>query len=410
MRRVVVTGIGCISPIGIGTEETWGNAKKGALGIGEITSFDTSESKVKIAGEVKGFDPETIMDRMEARRTARFTQFALFAAKEAFKESNIDLNKVDPYRCGVNVASGIGGLPVIEREHARGMKSGFDRVSPLFVPSSITNMAAGMIAIDLGFKGSCTCVVTACASATDSIGSAFRYIRDGYADVMACGGAESCISPLGIGGFSSMRALSDSNDPKRGSIPFDKERSGFVMGEGAGILILEEYQHALDRGAKILGEIVGYGATCDANHITAPLEDGSGAAACMTMAIKDAGISKEDIGYINAHGTGTPLNDAGETKAVKLAFGDHADNLVISSTKSMTGHLLGASGAVESIMAIKALEDGFIPPTIGYEVFDEACDLDVCPNEGRAVDIQYAMSNSLGFGGHNSSLVFKKFK
>lgn len=410
MRRVVVTGIGCISPIGIGTEETWENAKKGALGIGEITSFDTSESKVKIAGEVKGFDPETIMDRMEARRTARFTQFALFAAKEAFKESNIDLSKIDPYRCGVNVASGIGGLPVIEREHARGMKNGFDRVSPLFVPSSITNMAAGMIAIDLGFKGSCTCVVTACASATDSIGSAFRYIRDGYADVMACGGAESCISPLGIGGFSSMRALSDSNDPKRGSIPFDKERSGFVMGEGAGILILEEYQHALDRGAKILGEIVGYGATCDANHITAPLEDGSGAAACMTMSIKDAGISKEDIGYINAHGTGTPLNDAGETKAVKLAFGDHADNLVISSTKSMTGHLLGASGAVESIMAIKALEDGFIPPTIGYEVFDEACDLDVCPNEGRAVDIQYAMSNSLGFGGHNSSLVFKKFK
>ncbi len=408
MRRVVVTGIGCISPIGIGTKESWENAKNGTCGIGEITSFDTSESRIKIAGEVKGFDPEAIMDKMEARRTARFTQFALFAAKEAIKEAGLDMDKVGPYRCGVNVSSGIGGLPTIEREHSRGLKSGFDRVSPLFVPSSITNMAAGMVAIELGFKGSCTCVVTACASATDSIGAAFRYIRDGYAEVMACGGAESCISPLGIGGFSSMRALSDSSDPKRASIPFDKERSGFVMGEGAGILILEEYEHAVKRGARIFAEVVGYGATCDANHITAPLEDGSGAAACMTMAMKDANITPDNIGYINAHGTGTPLNDAGETKAVKLAFGEHARKLVMSSTKSMTGHLLGASGAVESIMAIKALEDGFIPPTIGYQVPDEACDLDICPNEGRALEIEYAMSNSLGFGGHNATLIFKK--
>lgn len=410
MRRVVITGIGCVSPIGVGVDNTWKNAKEGKLGIGEITSFDTTDFKVKIAGEVKDFDPETVMDRMQARRTARFSQFAIYAAKEAFEASGLDMTKVDSFRCGVNISSGIGGLPVIEKEHSRGLKLGFDRVSPLFVPSSITNMAAGMVAIELGFNGSCTCIVTACASATDSIGTAFRHIRDGYAEVMACGGSESCISPLGIGGFSSMRALSDSNDPKRASIPFDKERSGFVMGEGAGILILEEYEHAMSRGAKILGEVVGYGASCDANHITAPLEDGSGAAACMKMAIDDAKISCEEVDYINAHGTSTPLNDAGETKAIKLAFKDHAKKLIISSTKSMTGHLLGASGAVEAIMSIKALEDGFVPPTIGYEVYDEECDLDICANEGREASLRYAMSNSLGFGGHNSSILFKKYE
>ena len=269
-------------------------------------------------------------------------------------------------------------------------------------------MAAGMIAIKLGFKGSCTCVVTACASASDSIGAAFHHIRDGYSDVMACGGAESCICELGIGGFASMKALSDSDDPARASIPFDKERSGFVMGEGSGILILEEYEHAVKRGAKILGEVAGYGASCDANHMTAPLEDGSGAADCMTLAIRDAGIEPCEVGYINAHGTGTPLNDKGETKAVKLAFGEHSKELLISSTKSMTGHLLGASGAIEAVMAIKALEDQFAPPTVGYKVPDEECDLKICPNEGVAFDSEYAMSNSLGFGGHNASLIFKR--
>lgn len=410
MRRVVITGMGGISPIGIGVDNMWDAAKRGILGIDKIKSFDTSNFKVSVACEVDGFDPTVIMDKMEARRTARFTQFGLFAAVEAFEQSGLSMEKVNPIRCGVTVASGIGGLPVIEREHAKGEKNGFDRVSPLFVPSSITNMAAGLIAIRLGFKGSCTCIVTACASSTDSIGSAFHYIRDGYADVMACGGAESCVSPLGIGGFTSMRALSCSEDPSRASIPFDKERSGFVMGEGAGILILEEYEHALKRGANILGEISGYGASCDANHMTAPLEDGSGAAACMTLALSDAGISPKEIGYINAHGTGTPLNDSGETKAIKLAFGDHANRLVISSTKSMTGHLLGASGAIESILTVKALEESFAPPTIGYKVPDESCDLDICPNFGKKInDSNYGMSNSLGFGGHNASLIFKKF-
>lgn len=407
-RRVVVTGIGAVSPIGIGSSNMWENAKVGKLGIDFITQFDTEESKVKIAGEVKGFDPCEIMDKMEARRTARFTQFALYAAEEAFKQSGLDMSKEDTLRCGVNVASGIGGLPVIQRECLRGDKHGYDRVSPLFVPSSITNMAAGMIAIKLGFKGSCTCVVTACASASDSIGAAFHYIRDGYSDVMACGGAESCICELGIGGFSSMKALSDSDDPTRASIPFDKERNGFVMGEGSGILILEEYDHAVKRGAKILGEVVGYGASCDANHMTAPLEDGSGAAACMTLAIRDAGIDPCEIGYINAHGTGTPLNDKGETKAVKLAFGEHSKEFLISSTKSMTGHLLGASGAIEAVMTIKALEEQFAPPTVGYKVPDEDCDLKICPNEGVDFDSEYAMSNSLGFGGHNASLIFKR--
>lgn len=406
-RRVVITGMGAVSPIGIGSQNMWENAKKGKLGIDFITQFDTKNTKVKIAGEVKDFDPTNIMDKMEARRTARFTQFALYAADEAFRQSGLDMSKEDSLRFGVNVASGIGGLPVIQKECARGEKHGYDRVSPLFVPSSITNMAAGMVAIRLGFKGSCTCVVTACASASNSIGAAFHYIRDGYADVMACGGAEGCISELGIGGFTSMRALSDSDEPSRASIPFDKERSGFVMGEGSGILILEEYEHAVNRGAKILGEIAGYGSSCDANHMTAPLEDGTGAANCMLLALKDAGIEPFEIGYINAHGTGTPLNDAGETKAVKLAFKDHSYNLLMSSTKSMTGHLLGASGAIEAIMTVKSLESQFAPPTIGYKIADEDCDLEICAGHGREYKSKYAMSNSLGFGGHNASLIFK---
>lgn len=405
-RRVVITGMGAISPIGNTAEEMWQSARNGVSGIDLITAVDTSDHLCKVAGEVKGFDPLTIMDKMEARRTARFTQFALKAADEAFAESGLSMEEEDPLRCGVCVSSGIGALGVIETEHAKGEKRGYDRISPLFVPMTIVNMAAGMTAIRLGFQGGCTSVVTACASATNAIGEAFRAIRDGYAEVMAAGGSESCISHMGLGGFTSMKALTDAEDPKRASIPFDKERSGFVMGEGAGILILEEYEHAVRRGAKILGEVLGYGSSCDAYHMTAPREDGSGAAACMRAALNDAGLAPEAVGYINAHGTGTPLNDKGETAAVKQAFGAQAQRLVMSSTKSMTGHLLGGSGGIEAIMTVKMLRDQFAPPTAGYEVPDEACDLDICPNEGKPVATEYAMSNSLGFGGHNASLIF----
>lgn len=407
-RRVVITGLGAICPIGNDVKEAWTNAKAGKCGIDFIKSLDVENHEVKVAGEVKDFDPTTFMDKMEARRTARFTQFALKAAIEAFEQSRLDMAKIDPLRCGVNIASGIGALGVIEDEYLKGQKRGFDRVSPLFIPTAIVNMAAGLVAIRLGFKGSCTCCVTACASATNAIGEAFRNIRDGYCDVMVAGGAEACISHLGIGGFTSMKALSTSGDPNRACIPFDKDRSGFVMGEGAGVLMLEEYEHAQKRGAKILGELVGYGASCDANHITAPMEDGSGAAECMKMAMSDAGISAAEIGYINAHGTGTPLNDSCETKAVKLAFGDAAKNLKMSSTKSMTGHLLGGSGGIEAVMAVSALTDQFAPPTINYVNKDEDCDLDICANEGKKLETSYAMSNSLGFGGHNASLIFKR--
>lgn len=408
-RRVVVTGVGAVSPIGNNVSDMWKNAMTGVYGIDFIKSFDTSEHKVKVAGEVKGFDPCDIMDKMQARRTARFTQLALAAAHEAFAMSRLDMAEEDASRCGVNISSGIGGLGVIEEEHSKGIKRGFDKVSPLFVPMAITNMAAGMSAIEFGFKGSCQCIVTACASATNAIGEAFRQIRDGYQEVMMTGGAESCVSELGIGGFTSMKALSETNQPERASIPFDKERDGFVMGEGAGVLILEEYEHALARGAEILAEVVGYGVNCDANHMTAPLEDGSGAAACMAQAVEDAGIDKTEIGYINAHGTSTPMNDKCETKAIKETFSEHAYKLAVSSTKSMTGHLLGASGGIEAILTISALKDGFLPPTIGYKAPDEDCDLDIVPNKGRKAGIEYAMSNSLGFGGHNASIIFKKF-
>lgn len=408
-RRVVVTGAGAVSPIGNTAADMWESAKAGVCGIDFIKSFDTTDNKVKIAGEVKGFDPCDIMDKMQARRTARFTQLALAASHEAFGQSGIIMEKEDRTRCGVNISSGIGGLPTIEEEHSKGMKRGFDKVSPLFVPMAITNMAAGMAAIEFGFEGSCQCIVTACASATNAIGEAFRQIRDGYQDIMMTGGSESCISELGIGGFTSMKALCETNIPDRASIPFDKERSGFVMGEGAGVLILEEYEHALKRGAEILAEVSGYGVSCDANHITAPLEDGSGAARCMTEAIRDAAIEKEKIGYINAHGTSTPMNDKCETLAVKLAFGKHAYNLAMSSTKSMTGHLLGASGGIEAVLTISALREGFLPPTVGYEVPDPDCDLDIVANCGRKADIEYAMSNSLGFGGHNASVIFRRY-
>ncbi len=407
-RRVVVTGMGAISPIGKTTEEMWKNAAEGVCGIDFIKGFDTENHLVKVAGEVKDYNPLDYMERMKARRTAKFAQFALIAAEEAVKMSGLNIENENPYRCGVNVSSGIGGLPTIESEHYKGIKMGFDKVSPLFVPMSIVNMASGLIAIEQGFKGSCTCIVTACASGTNAIGEAYRQIKDGYADVFLTGGAESCISEFGIGGFTSMKALSTSENPERASIPFDKERSGFVMGEGAGVLLLEEYEHAVKRGAKIIAEIAGYGADCDANHMTAPLEDGSGAAECMKMAMEDAEITPEQIGYINAHGTSTKMNDMCETKAVKTAFGKHAYELMMSSTKSMTGHLLGASGGVEAVLTVFALRNQFAPPTIGYKESDENCDLDIVANKGKEMNTEYAMSNSLGFGGHNASLVFRR--
>ena len=408
MRRVVITGMGAVTPIGNNVEETWNSVKAGKCGIDYITHYDTTNRKVKVAGEVKNLNLEEHIDKKELRKMDRFVALALIAADEAVKDSEIDFSK-ESEDCGIIVASGIGGLGTIEEEHARGEQKGFDRISPYFIPSAISNMAAGRIAIEHGIHGMCNCVVTACAGGTNAIGDAFRHIRDGYSDVMLCGGSEACITEFGIGGFTSLKALAQADDPNRASIPFDKERSGFVMGEGAGILVLEELEHALNRNAKIYAEVVGYGANCDAYHITAPSEDGSGAAKCMQKAMKDAGVTADAIEYINAHGTSTPMNDKCETMAVKKAFGENAKNLMMSSTKSMTGHLLGASGAVEGIITAMAVKDGFVPATINYKEADENCDLDIVANVGREKEIKYAMSNSLGFGGHNASVIFKKY-
>ena len=409
MRRVVVTGIGMITPVGNNTSDSWNAVKNGECGIGPITHYDTTGRKVTLAGEVKDYDPAATIDPKELRKMDRFVQFAMTAASEAVEASGIDFASENTERAGVIISSGIGGFATIQSEIIKGNEKGYDRVSPYFIPQIISNMAAGQIAIKYGLNGMCSCVVTACAGGTNAIGDAFHRIRDGYEDVMLCGGTEACITEIGIGGFTSMRALHTGNDPKRASIPFDKDRSGFVMGEGAAVLILEEEEHAKKRGANIYGEVVGYGANCDANHITAPLEDGSMAAKCLTLALNDANVKPEDIDYINAHGTSTHLNDSGETKAIKLAFSEHAKKLMVSSTKSMTGHLLGAAGAVEAGFSVLALKDGFVPATIGYENFDEECDLDIVPNVGRNKDIKYAVSNSLGFGGHNACLVFKKY-
>lgn len=409
-RRVVITGLGALTPIGITADETWRSAKDGVCGIGEITLYDTVNQKVKIAGEVKNFQPENYIDKREARKLDRFTQLAIAAADQAFQDSGLVMEKENAYRCAVSVSSGIGGLGTIEAEHARGEQKGFDRVSPYFIPMCIANMGAAHIAIRTGFRGMVTCPVTACAGGTNAVGDAMRLIRAGYADVAICGGAESSITPLGMGGFTSMKALSESTDPNRASIPFDKERDGFVMGEGAAMLILESLEHAKERGAKIYGEVVGYGSTCDAYHITAPDPDGTAAQECMRQAIEDAKIKAEEIAYINAHGTSTPLNDKSETSAVKAVFGEHSKKLMISSTKSMTGHLLGASGAVEALLTTLALREGFVPPTVNYREPDEDCDLDVVPNIGRKADLRYALSNSLGFGGHNASLILKRWE
>ena len=409
-RRVVITGMGAVTPLGLTLEESWAAVKADTCGIGPITQYDTTNQKVKLAGEVRGFNPEQYIDKREVLKTDRFVQFALASAAQAMEHSGLVMENENSQRCGVVFASGIGGFSTVQNECLKGNEKGYDRVSPYFIPMAISNMAAGNIAIRFGFHGMCTCPVTACASGTNAVGDAFRQIRDGYADVILAGGTEATITSLAVGGFTSLHALHTGSDPKRASIPFDKERSGFVMGEGAAALVLEEYEHAKARGANILAEVVGYGCTCDAHHITAPLPDGSGAAGAMTQALVDAGVDAASVDYINAHGTSTAMNDAGETAAVKLAFGEHAKELAISSTKSMTGHLLGASGAVEAAFTAMALHDGFIPATLGYQVPDEACDLDVVPNHGREASIRYAMSNSLGFGGHNASILLKKWE
>ena len=409
-RRVVITGMGTVNPIGNSVAESWEAVHAGKCGIAPITRYDTAGLKVKLAGEVKNLDLETLLGKPECKKMDRFTQLALAASDQAVADSGLDRERENLDRCGIIFSSGIGGFETIEEAYKRAETRGYDSVSPFMIPMIISNMAAGQMAIRYGFRGMCTCVVTACASSNNALGDAFRHIRDGYSEVMLCGGAEAAITPLAMGGFTSMKALSDSADPRRASIPFDAERSGFVMGEGAGALLLESYEHAAARGAKIYAEVIGYGSSCDAYHMTAPAPGGVGGAACMAQALADAGIAPEDVDYINAHGTSTPMNDSCETQAIHTTFGEHARKLMVSSTKSMTGHLLGAAGAVEAIFTALALKEGYVPATIGYQVPDPACDLDIVPNEGRKADIRIALSNSLGFGGHNAAVVLKKWE
>ena len=409
-RRVVITGMGTVNPVGNTVAESWAAVKAGACGIGSITWYDTSSMKVKLAGEVKSLEPAALLGRREAKKMDRFTQLALIAAGECMDNAGLNREKVDLSRCGVIFSSGIGGFESVGDAYQRGIERGFDTVSPFMIPMIISNMAAGHMAIRFGFQGMCSCVVTACAGGTNAVGDAFRHIRDGYAEVMLCGGAEAAVTPLAMGGFTAMKALYEGQDPLRASIPFDAERSGFVMGEGAGALLLEELGHAQARGASIYAEITGYGANCDAHHITAPAPGGAGGAACMSLALADAGTAPETVDYINAHGTSTPLNDSSETAAIHTVFGEHAKQLMVSSTKSMTGHLLGAAGAVEAIFTALALKEGFVPATIGYQLPDPDCDLDVVPNQGRQAEIKTALSNSLGFGGHNAAIVLKKWE
>lgn len=409
-RRVVITGVGAVTPVGNDAASAWAAIRAGKCGVGPITKFDASNMKATLAAEVKDFNPEPAVSKRDARHLDLFTQYALAAAVEAMADAGLEKDPSDAARCGVDVSSGIGGLGSTETEYAKGQERGFDKISPFYIPMTISNIAAAQIAIRFGLKGMCACPVAACSGGGNAVGDAFRHIRDGYAEVMVCGGSEATVTPMGIGGFTSMKALCLSDDPARASIPFDKERRGFVLGEGAAILVLEELERAKARGAKIYAELLGYGVTCDAYHITAPAPDGSGGARAMAEALADGGIAPEQVDYINAHGTSTPLNDAGECMAIKSVFGDHAKKLMVSSTKSMTGHMLGAAGAVEAVFTALSLRDGFVPATIGYQVPDEACDLDVVPNQGREVPIQYALSNSLGFGGHNAALLLKKWE
>lgn len=408
-RRVVVTGMGAITPIGLSVEEFWAGVKEQKIGFDTITKFDASEYKCQIAAEVKGFEGKNYMDFKAAKRMELFCQYAVAATKEAMEDSGLDMEKEDAFRVGVSVGSGIGALQAMEREHIKLLEKGPSRVNPLLVPMMICNMAAGNVSIQYGLKGKNINVVTACATGTNSIGEAFRAVQYGEADVMIAGGTESSVTPIGIAGFTALTALTSSNDKTRCSIPFDKERSGFVMGEGAAVVVLEELEHAKARGAKIYAEVVGYGCSADAFHITSPAEDGEGAAKAMEFAMADAGVKPEDITYINAHGTSTHHNDLFETRAIKKAFGDHAKNIKINSTKSMVGHLLGAAGAIEFVTCVKELEEGYIHPTVGYKVPDEELDLDYC-KEAVEGEFTYALSNSLGFGGHNATIIVKKYE
>lgn len=409
-RRVVVTGLGAVTPLGNDVDSFWSGIRAGEVGIGQITKFDTTDFKVKIAAEVKDFVARDRMDFKSAKRMELFSQYAVVAAGEAMENAGIDMSQEDPFRVGVIVGSGIGSLQSMEREEQRMLDKGPSRVDPLLVPKMITNMAAGNVSIATGARGKCTNVVTACASGTHCIGDAFRAIQYGDADVMIAGGSEGSVCPIGVAGFTSLTALTNCEDPLRASIPFDKERSGFVMGEGAGVVILEELEHAKARGAKIFAEVVGYGATADAYHITSPIEDGSGAARAMEDAMKEAGVDPDQVEYINAHGTSTHHNDLFETRAIKAAFGDAAKDVKINSTKSMIGHLLGAAGGVEFIVCVKSILDGFIHQTVGIRETDEDLDLDYVIGAPVEQEVNYAMSNSLGFGGHNATLLIKKYE
>lgn len=406
-RRVVVTGLGAITPIGLNVNEFWQSVKAQKTGFAEITKFDTTNYKCKLAAEVKNFDAKNYMDAKEARRVELFSQYAVAAAREAIEDSGLDFTKEDPYMAGCAIGSGVGSLQAIEREYTRLLEKGPGRVGPLFVPMMISNMAAGNVSIHFGLKGKSINVVTACATGTNTIGEAFRAIQYGEADIMVSGGTEGSICPIAIAGFTSLTALTSETNPKRCSIPFDKERSGFVMGEGAAVVVLEEFEHAKRRGANIYAEVAGYGCSSDAYHITSPAEDGSGAARAMQNAVQDAGISTDEVGYINAHGTSTHHNDLFETRAIKLAFGDHAKDMKINSTKSMVGHMLGAAGAIEFVTCVKELQENYLHATVGYEIPDEELDLDYCKNP-VSMEIKYALSNSLGFGGHNASILLKK--
>lgn len=410
-KRVVITGMGVISPVGNDLDSFWNSLITGQSGVGYITQFDTSEFPVKIAAEVKNFEPEDFIEKKEVRRLDRFTQFAIAASKLAIMDAGLEINETNAENVGVYIGSGIGGLKTIEEQHAVLLEKGPKRISPFFIPMLISNMASGQVSIQTGAKGPNSAPVSACATGTHAIGDAYLMIERGDADVMIAGGTEATITPLAVAGFASMKALSTRNDePTKASRPFDQDRNGFVMGEGSGVLILESLEHALKRGAKIYAEVIGYGATGDAYHLTAPAPEGEGATRAMKIAMKRAGIKPENVDYINAHGTSTDLNDKYETMAIKGAFGDHAYKLAVSSTKSVTGHLLGAAGAIEGVACALALKNGIIPPTINYETEDPDCDLDYVPNKARQCDIKIAMSNSLGFGGHNATIIFKKFE
>ena len=410
MTRVVVTGMGAITPIGNDVESFWEGLKEKKIGFGPITYFDTTDYKAKVAAQVKDFNAKDYMDPKAARRMETFSQYAVAAASQAIKQAGLDMEKEDHYKVGISIGSGIGSLQAIEREYTKLQTKGPGRVNPLLVPLMISNMATGNVSIQFGLKGKSINVVTACATGTHSIGEAYRSIQHGEADVMVAGGAEACITPLGVAGFTALTALSSNEDPQTASRPFDKDRDGFVMGEGSGVVVLESLEHAQKRGAVILAELVGYGSTSDAFHITSPAEDGSGAAKAMEFAMNDAGIKPEQIDYVNAHGTSTHHNDLFETMAIKLALGEHAYKVKVNSTKSMVGHLLGAAGGVEFITCVKSVMENYVHATAGLKEADEGCDLDYTMGEGVSTDVNYAISNSLGFGGHNASLIVKKFE